>query len=79
MMENLYSALSAVKTLRSSVGQVFSSLSNGLRADHGDDGKENKFLIEVQDLLTSVNNHLRFVRTTIFQWQWNRVITMFVF
>lgn len=60
-MDNLYTALTAVKTLRSSVGQVFSSLANGLRADHGEEGKENKFLIELQDLLTSVNNHLRCV------------------
>ncbi|XP_054274957.1 mediator of RNA polymerase II transcription subunit 27-like isoform X2 [Macrosteles quadrilineatus] len=64
-MENLYTALSAVKTLRSSVGQVFSSLSNGLRADHGEDGKENKFLLELQDLLSSVNNHLRDVEQAV--------------
>ncbi|XP_046666599.1 mediator of RNA polymerase II transcription subunit 27 isoform X2 [Homalodisca vitripennis] len=64
-MENLYTALSAVKTLRSSVGQVFSSLASGLRADHGEEGKENKFLVELQDLLTSVNNHLRDVEQAV--------------
>lgn len=59
-IEQLNSALSSVKTLRSNVRQIFESVSNGLRADHGDDGKENKFIIELQELLTTVNNNLRY-------------------
>lgn len=58
-MEPLYTALSSIKVLRSNVGCVFESLSNGLRADHGEEGKENKFLLELQELLTTVNNNLR--------------------
>lgn len=58
-VEPLNLALSAVKILRSNVGLVFESVSNGLRADHGEEGKENKFILELQDLLTTVNNNLR--------------------
>lgn len=58
-MEPLYTALSAVKVLRSSVGQVFTCLGNGLRADHGEEGRETKFLLELQELLNAVTNHLR--------------------
>ena len=55
----LYTALNAVKVLRSSVGQVFDTLGNGLRADHGEDGKDTKFLFELQELLSNVNINLR--------------------
>lgn len=55
----LYTALNAVKVLRSSVGQVFDTLGNGLRADHGEDGKDTKFLFELQELLSTVNINLR--------------------
>lgn len=58
-IEQLHIALSSIKTLRSNVGRVFESVSNGLRADHGEDGKENKFVLELQELLTVVNNNLR--------------------
>jgi mediator of RNA polymerase II transcription subunit 27 len=55
----LYTALNAVKVLRSSVGEVFDTLGNGLRADHGEDGKDTKFLLELQELLSTVNVNLR--------------------
>lgn len=58
-MEQLQTALTSIKVLRSSVGQVFESLANGLRADHGEDGKESKYLSELQELLTAVNINLR--------------------
>lgn len=58
-MDQLNSALTAVKVLRSSVGQVFESLGNGIRADHGEDGRETKFLLELQELLNAVNVNLR--------------------
>lgn len=60
-MEQLQTALTAIKVLRSSVGQVFDSLGNGLRADHGEENKENKYLLELQELLTTVNVNLRYL------------------
>lgn len=60
-LEQLNSALNSVKVLRSNVRRVFESVSNGLRADHGEEGKENKFILELQDILTTVNNNLRYV------------------
>ncbi|KAK9508726.1 hypothetical protein O3M35_006216 [Rhynocoris fuscipes] len=64
-MDNLYSALNSIKVLRCSVGQVFSCLANGLRADHGDEGKDTKFLSEVDELLSSVTHHLRDVEQAV--------------
>lgn len=64
-MESLFTALSAVKTLRSNVGQVFETLGNGLRADHGEEGRETKFLLELQDLLNTVNSNVRDVETAV--------------
>lgn len=61
----LYTALNAVKVLRSSVGQVFDTLGNGLRADHGEDGKDAKFLCELQELLSTVNINLRDVEQAV--------------
>lgn len=58
-IEQLHIALSSIKVLRSNVGLAFESVSNGLRADHGEEGKENKFILELQELLTTVNNNLR--------------------
>lgn len=58
-VEQLQNALTSVKVLRSSVGQVFESLANGLRSDHGEENKEAKYLCELQDLLTTVNINLR--------------------
>lgn len=58
-MEQLQTTLSALKVLRSSVNQVFYSLSNGVRTDHGEENKENKYLLELQELLTSVGTNLR--------------------
>jgi mediator of RNA polymerase II transcription subunit 27 len=64
-IEQLNSALNSIKTLRSNVRRVFESVSNGLRADHGEEGKENKFIVELQDLLTTVNNNLRDVESAV--------------
>lgn len=53
-------ALSAVKTLRSSVGQIFETLAGGVKsADHADDSK---YLLELQEQLNAVTVNLRFVR-----------------
>ncbi|KAJ8969732.1 hypothetical protein NQ317_006393 [Molorchus minor] len=64
-LEQLNSALNSIKTLRSNVRRVFESVSNGLRADHGDEGKENKYILELQELLTTVNNDLRDVENSV--------------
>ncbi|KAL3278623.1 hypothetical protein HHI36_016163 [Cryptolaemus montrouzieri] len=64
-IEQLNLALNNVKVLRSNVRRVFDSLSSGLRADHGEEGKENKFILELQDLLTLVNNNLRDVENAV--------------
>ncbi|KAK9701281.1 Mediator complex subunit 27 [Popillia japonica] len=64
-VEQLHAALNAVKILRSNVGYVFESVSNGLRADHGEDGKDAKFVTELQVLLTTVNNNLRDVENAV--------------
>lgn len=61
----LYSALNSIKVLRSNVGQVFEALGNGLRADHGEEGKETKFLLELQDWLNTVNANLREVENAV--------------
>lgn len=58
-IEQLHASLNAVKILRSNVGHVFESVSNGLRAEHGEEGKDAKFITELQVLLTTVNNNLR--------------------
>lgn len=58
-MENLYAALTSVKVLRCSVGQIFNSLANGIRADHGEEGRDTKFLSEIEELLNAVTHHLR--------------------
>ncbi|XP_011635162.1 mediator of RNA polymerase II transcription subunit 27 [Pogonomyrmex barbatus] len=64
-MEQLETALTAIKVLRSNVGQVFDSLGNGLRAEHGEENKESKYLFELQELLTTVNLNLRDVEQAI--------------
>lgn len=59
-MEQLQTALTAIKVLRSSVGQVFDSLGNGLSAEHGEENREAKYLAELQELLNAVNVNLRY-------------------
>lgn len=57
-MEQLQTSMAAVKILRTSVAQVFETLANGVRVEHGENG-DNKFLQEMQELLTATNTHLR--------------------
>ncbi|KAF7282759.1 mediator complex subunit 27 [Rhynchophorus ferrugineus] len=64
-IEQLNSALNSVKILRSNVRRVFESVSNGLRADHGEEIKENRYILELQELLTTVNNNLRDVENSV--------------
>ncbi len=60
-MEQLNSALVSIKVLRARVGQVFETLGSGIRAEHGEEGRETKFLMELQELLNAVNNNLRYL------------------
>lgn len=60
-MEQLHQALASLKFLRTNVGQIFETLGGGIRIEHGEEHGENKFLLELQDLLTSTNSHLGFV------------------
>lgn len=57
-MDQLVLALSSIKELRSSVGQVFEALGNGIRTETGDDS-DNRFLLELQELLNTTNGNLR--------------------
>lgn len=66
-MDQLHTALTSIRVLRSSVGQVFESLGNGLRAEHGEENKETKYLLELQELLSAVNTNLRSVGSFIFR------------
>ncbi|XP_043679306.1 mediator of RNA polymerase II transcription subunit 27 isoform X1 [Vespula pensylvanica] len=54
-----------VNYYKASVGQVFDSLANGLRADHGEENKDAKYLLELQELLTTVNVNLRDVEQAV--------------
>jgi mediator of RNA polymerase II transcription subunit 27 len=60
-VEAMNEALRAVKALRSSVGNFFITLSQGVRSDHGEENKETKFILELQDLITEVNSYMRCV------------------
>lgn len=60
-MDQLHSALGSLKLLRTSVGQIFETLGGGIRIEHGEEQGENKFLHELQELLTLTNTHLRLV------------------
>lgn len=59
-IEQLHAALTAVKVLRGSVGQVFDALGGGVRAEHGEgEIRDTRFLLELQELLGAVNANLR--------------------
>lgn len=60
-VEQLHTALNSIKVLRSNVGIVFTSVSNGLNAEHEEEVKENKYIQELQELLSTVNKNLRWV------------------
>lgn len=62
MVEQLISALTHLKHLRTNVAQIFETLGAGVQYETGEDN-ENKFLHEIQDLLSSANINLRFSYT----------------
>lgn len=55
-MDQLKSSLSMVKLLRTSVAQVFDTLGNGISIDNGN---ENQFQQELQEILQLANTRLR--------------------
>lgn len=57
-MEQLNTTLSNIKTLRSSVRQIFEMLGNGYSSE---EQRETKFLVELQEMLLLVNGNLRFL------------------
>lgn len=61
-MEQLNSTLSNIKTLRSSVRQIFEMLGNGSSEE---ELRESKFLVELQEMLLAVNGNLRDVESSI--------------
>lgn len=54
VVENIGISLNAIKTLRSSVGHVFGSLTEAT-----EESKETKFLLDLQELLNTVNTNLK--------------------
>lgn len=63
-MEHLNKALKAVKLLRSSVGDVFETLSKGLRTENGRDA-EDVFLLDLQEILSAVNANLTQLESSV--------------
>jgi len=63
VVENIGVSLNAIRTLRSGVGHVFESLTEGARKQ--DDNKDTRLLLELQELLNTVNSNLKDVETSI--------------
>lgn len=58
-MDQLNSALTTLKHLRTNVAQIFESLGSGVQYDSVDEG-DNKFLQEMQELLSTANSNVRY-------------------
>ncbi|XP_065212830.1 mediator of RNA polymerase II transcription subunit 27-like [Planococcus citri] len=56
-------ALSAVKVLRLEVGNLFSTLSAGVKEEHGEEGRE--FISEIQSMLSAINHRYRELEQTV--------------
>uniref|UniRef100_A0A336LCX8 CSON000371 protein n=1 Tax=Culicoides sonorensis TaxID=179676 RepID=A0A336LCX8_CULSO len=65
VVENIGTALTALKRLRSSVGQVFQTLSNGAENESNVDERDSKFLLELQEELNIVNGNLKDTETCV--------------
>ncbi|XP_035218737.1 mediator of RNA polymerase II transcription subunit 27-like [Stegodyphus dumicola] len=61
-LDALHSGLKAIKSLRSTVLEVFKFLGDGATAAYGDEERE-KFISEVQNLLTNVRSRMRDLET----------------
>ncbi|KAL1456617.1 hypothetical protein WDU94_001334 [Cyamophila willieti] len=61
MEQTMAVALHSVKLLRLSMNNLFGTLSDGVRTDHGEEHQiaANKFLLELQDLLGNLYLHMR--------------------
>lgn len=51
-------ALTAVKALRLEVGNLFTTLSAGVKEEHGEDGRE--YVTDIQKLLNIINHRYRY-------------------
>ncbi|CAB3373327.1 Hypothetical predicted protein [Cloeon dipterum] len=63
-LDALNEALKAVSSLRSCVGNFFLSLSQGVRSEHGEDHRETKYILELQDLVAEISSNMRKVEQT---------------
>ncbi|XP_063706642.1 mediator of RNA polymerase II transcription subunit 27 [Culicoides brevitarsis] len=65
VVENIGTALNAIKRLRTSVGHVFSTLGNGAETESSVEDRETKLMLELQEQLNLVNGNLKDTETTI--------------
>lgn len=61
VIENIGTALNALKRLRTSVGHVFTTLGNGAENESSVEDRETKLLLELQEQLNVVNGNLKCV------------------
>lgn len=59
IVEHIGTALNAIKRLRTSVGQVFSTLGHGAETESSVEDRESKLLLELQEHLNVVNGNLK--------------------
>lgn len=53
----MYTALNAVKSLRLEVGNLFTTISEGVKEEHGEDGRE--FINEIQRMINAAQHRYR--------------------
>ncbi|XP_013784572.1 mediator of RNA polymerase II transcription subunit 27-like, partial [Limulus polyphemus] len=64
-LEAVNKGLRSVKVLRSTVGELFRTLADGLKASHVDEGKDMQYLTELQSILSNINTRLRDLETAV--------------
>lgn len=58
-MDSMYNALNAVKSLRLEVGNLFTTISEGVKEEHGEDGRE--FINEIQRMINAAQHRYRYI------------------
>ncbi|KAM7282664.1 mediator of RNA polymerase II transcription subunit 27 [Ixodes scapularis] len=64
-LDAVNSGLRAVKALRSTVGEVFRTLADGVPSSQGDENKEKNFILELQTTLGGVISRIRELETAV--------------
>lgn len=59
----MYSALSSVKNLRLEVGNLFTIISEGVKEEHGEDGRD--FIPEIQRMINLVHQRYRSLYSSV--------------